>query len=206
MQLLLFPDSVGADLGLKDFAAISDGAVIEAQNYYRRMEDKLAIAQRAGKKDRVKAIHARICARRRDFHHQLNTRLVNSYGAIFVGNVNAQALSQTGMAKSVLDAGWSAFRTMLLYKGARTGVWVEEVDEAYSTQTCSVCESRTGPRGQEGRGVREWTCGECNTTHHRDVNAACNILAAGRRRQQQESPSLPRKRQPKAEGGEDVNK
>jgi len=173
---------VGIDLGLKDFAATSDGAVIEAQKYYRRMQDKLAMSQRAGKKDRVKAIHARISARRKDFHHQLSTGLVNSYGAIFVGNVNAQALSQTGMANSVLDAGWSAFRTMLLYKVARAVVWVEEVDEAYSTQTCSVCENRTGPRGQEGRGIREWTCGECSMKHHRDVNAACNILAAGRRR------------------------
>jgi transposase len=146
------------------------------------MEGKLAIAQRAGMKARVKAIHAKIAARRKGFHHQLITGLVNSFGAIFVDNVNAQALAQPGMAKSVLDAGRSAFRTMLLYKGASAGVWVEEVNEAYSTQTCSVCESRTGPSGQEGRGMREWICSGCRTAHHRDVNAAGNILAAGRRR------------------------
>jgi DNA-binding transcriptional regulator YhcF (GntR family) len=62
---------------LKDLAATSDVAVIEAQKYYRRMEDKLAMTQRAGKKDGVKAIHARISARRKDFHHQLSTRLAN---------------------------------------------------------------------------------------------------------------------------------
>lgn len=86
------------------------------------MEDKLAIAQRAGKNERVKAVHAKIAVRRRNLHHPLSTRLLNSYGAIFVGNVNAQASAQTAMANSVLDAGWNAFRTMLLYKGAGADV------------------------------------------------------------------------------------
>jgi len=178
-QLPLFGDSTGIDLGLKDFAATSDGAVIEAQQFYREMEQKLAIAQRANKKDRIKAIHARIAHRRKDFHHKLSTRLVASYGAIFVGNVNASALARTNQAKSVLDAGWSAFRTMLQYKCDSAGVWFDEVDEAYSTQTCSCCNKRTGPKGLEGLRIREWTCSECETAHHRDVNASINILAAG---------------------------
>jgi len=83
--------------------------------------------------------------------------LVNDHAAIFVGNVNAQGLAKTKLAKSVLDAGWSAFRTMLKYKSQQAGVWFEEVNEAYTTQTCSCC----------------------GTTHDRDVNAAKNILAAG---------------------------
>ena len=143
------------------------------------MEEKLAIAQRANKKDRVKAIHARIANRRKDFHHKLSTILVTSYGAIFVGNVNASALAKTNQAKSVLDAGWSAFRTMLQYKCDHAGVWFDEVNEAYSTQTCSCCKKRTGPKGLEGLGIREWTCSDCETAHHRDINAAENILAAG---------------------------
>jgi len=178
-QLALFNESIGIDLGLKDFAATSDGAVIEARRFYRALETKLATAQRANKKDRVKAIHARIANRRKDFHHKLGTRLVQGYGAIFVGNVNASALARTSQAKSVLDAGWSAFRTMLQYKCDRAGVWFDEVSEAYSTQTCSCCNKRTGPKGLEGLGVREWICSACGTGHHRDVNAAKNILAAG---------------------------
>jgi len=183
-QLSLFDGSVGIDLGLKDFVATSDGAVIEAQQFYRDLEPKLAVAQRGNKKARVKAIHAKIANRRNDFHHKLSTRLVNSYGAIFVGNVSASGLAKTRMAKSVLDAGWSAFRIMLQYKGDCAGVWFEEVSEAYSTQTCSscCCLPPERPKGIAGLGIREWTCSECGTNHHRDVNAAKNILAAGHRR------------------------
>lgn len=185
LQLSLFNDSTGIDLGLKDFAATSDGAVVEAQKFYRELEAQLATAQRANKKGRVKALHAKIANRRKDFYHKLSTNLTNSYGAIFVGNVNASALAKTNQAKSVLDAGWSAFRTMLQYKCDVAGVWFDEVNEAYSTQTCSCCKKRTGPKGREDLGSRitdstkEWSCSECGTTHHRDVNAAINILAAG---------------------------
>jgi transposase len=99
-QMSLFNDAAGIDLGLKDFAATSDGAVIEAQQFYREMEEKLAVAQRANKKDRFKAIHARIVNCRKDLHHKLSTRLAQGYGAIFVGNVNASALAKTNQAKS----------------------------------------------------------------------------------------------------------
>ena len=144
------------------------------------MEDKLAVAQRANKKQRVKAIHAKIANRRKDALHKLSTQLVNEYGAIFIGGVNAASLAKTRMAKSVLDAGWSAFRTMLRYKADDRGVWFEEVDEAYSTQTCSCCGSITGPKGVAGLGIRGWQCSVCGAEHDRDINAAKNILAAGR--------------------------
>ena len=174
---------VGIDLGLKDFATLSTGEKIEAQRIYRGAEQSLAIAQRANRKQRVKAIHAQIANRRKDFLHKLSTRLVKEHGAIFVGNVNACGLAKTRMAKSVLDAGWSTFRTMLQYKSIAAGVLFEQVNEAFSTQTCSSCgclpESR--PRGIAGLGIREWTCTECGEVHDRDTNAAKNILVAGRR-------------------------
>jgi putative transposase len=176
--------SVGIDLGLKSFASFSDELMesVEARRFYRNLQPRLASAQRAGKTARVKALHAKIAHRRKDFLHKLSTGLVKSHGAIFVGNVNASALARTRHAKSVLDAGWSAFRTMLQYKCAYAGVWFEEVNEAYSTQTCSACDSRAGPKGREGLGIRGWTCGACGAIHDRDVNAARNILAAGHRR------------------------
>jgi IS605 OrfB family transposase len=176
--------SLGIDLGLKTFAAFSDEAIppIEAERFYRDLEPTLARAQRARQRQRTRAIHAKIANRRRDFLHKLSTRLVKANGALVVGNVNASALAKTRQAKSVLDAGWSAFRTMLLYKCADAGVWFEEVDEAFSTQTCSVCNSRAGPKGRKDLGIRGWQCTVCGAIHDRNVNAAHNILAAGHRR------------------------
>lgn len=173
--------SLGIDLGLKAFAAFSDEAqpAVEAQRFYRDLQPALGIAQRAGKARRAKAIHAKIAHRRKDFLHKLSTRLVREYGAIFVGNVNAAQLAKTRQAKSVLDAGWSTFRTMLQYKCADAGTWFDEVNEAYSTVTCSSCGSRTGPKGVAGLRIREWTCCECGSSHHRDQNAAKNILQRG---------------------------
>ena len=171
--------AVGIDLGLKDFAGLSTGKPVAAERFYRDLEPALASAQRAGNKARVKAIHAKIANRRKDFLHQLSTELVAKHGAIFVGNVNAASLAKTRMAKSVLDAGWSTFRTMLQYKCDDAGSWFEEVNEAYSTQTCSACDARSGPKGLKELGIREWVCPVCGVAHQRDVNAAKVILARG---------------------------
>jgi len=176
-------ESVGIDLGLKDFATLSNGKKVEAQRTYIKYEQKLGIAQRAKQKKRVRAIHAKIKNIRNNHLQQLSTALVKNHAAIFVGNVNASKLAKTKMAKSVLDAGWTAFRTMLKYKCENAGVWFEEVNEAYTTQTCSCCGSRSSsPKGRTGLGIREWTCHECGITHDRDINAALNILALGHER------------------------
>lgn len=169
---------VGIDLGLKDFATLSTGEKIEAKRIYRGAEQALAVAQLARKKRRVKAIHAKTANRRADFHHKLSTRIVREFDYIAVGNINPAGLAKTNMAKSVLDAGWSSFRNMLAYKAVKHGAWYEEVDERFTSQTCSDCgalpDSR--PKGIAGLGIRGWTCSECGCTHDRDVNAAKNIL------------------------------
>ena len=175
--------SIGIDLGLKDLATCSDGVKLKAPKIYHQYEQKLAIAQRARNKKRVSAIHAKIKNIRQNMLHQFSHKLVNQHAAIFVGNVNAKALAQTKLAKSVLDASWTTLRTMLKYKCENAGVLFGEVNEAYTTQTCSCCGSRSSsPKGRIGLGIREWTCSACNTTHDRDVNAAKNILALGRER------------------------
>ena len=169
--------SVGIDLGLKECAVVSDGQRIEGR-FYRKLEADLGIAQRACKKERVKAIHAKIKNQRKDMLHKFSTKLVAGNAAIFVGNVSSAKLIKTKMAKSTLDAGWSMFKTMLEYKSHQAGIVFEEVNESYSTQTCSQCGSIEGPKGLEGLGVREWTC-SCGPVHGRDTNAAKNILAKG---------------------------
>ena len=137
--------AVGLDLGLKDLFCSSDGEQVQAQQFYRDLEPALAVAQRAGHKARVQAIHAKIANRRKDHLHKLMTALTRTNQAVFLGNVDASALAQIGMAKSVLDAGWSALRTMLQYKCDDAGVWFKEVDERYSTQDCSTCGPRPAP-------------------------------------------------------------
>jgi IS605 OrfB family transposase len=170
-------DTLGIDLGLKSFAALSDGRSIEAERFYRDLEPALALAQRAGRKARVRAIHAKIANRRNDFLHKLSSELVQQYPAIYVGNVSAQGLARTRVAKSVLDAGWSKYRTILGHKRDRAGVWFGEVNERHSTQDCHACGARTGPTGARDLSVR--ACRECGATHDRDTNAAINIRDRG---------------------------
>jgi putative transposase len=166
--------TVGIDLGLKSLASLSDGRKIEAPQIYRRHEHRLAVAQRAGNKRRVTQLHAKIRNCRRDFLHKATTELCREHALIAVGNVNSKQLARTRMAKSVLDAGWSTFRAMLKYKSAG----YVEVDEKFTTQTCSDCGVIGGPKGIAGLGVRQWDCSECGASHDRDVNAARNILIA----------------------------
>ena len=190
-QLNLFSnEEVGIDLGVKEFLATSNGIIVEANKYYRNQEDRLAIAQRANKKKKVKKIHVKIKNQRKDFNHKLSTKLSKIFSMIFVGDVNPSALAKTHMSKSVYDVGWSQFKTMLMYKCDSTGAWYEEVNEAFSTQVCSTCLTRCGPKGLKELGIREWTCSSCNTVHHRDINSAKNILACGLARLAVGIPSL----------------
>lgn len=175
--------AVGIDLGLKDCATASNGKQLHGR-WYRNHELALAKAQRAKKKKRVKAIHAKIKNQRKDDMHQFSTQLVKNNAAIFVGDVASAKLVKTKMAKSTLDAGWSSLKTMLEYKSHQAGIVFMEVNEAYSTQTCSCCGAipASSPKGRAGLRIREWTCSDCGAEHDRDVNAARNILAAGHRR------------------------
>ena len=161
--------AIGIDLGLKSLAGLSDGRKIEAPQIYRRYEQQLAALQRAGKRRHAKRLHAKIKACRVDFLHKVSTELAGQNAIIAVGNVNARALA----SKSVLDAGWSSFRKMLAYKAND----YREVDERFTTQDCSACGARCGPKGQKGLGIRAWGCSSCGESHDRDVNAARNILA-----------------------------
>jgi len=171
---------LGIDLGLKHQMACSDGVVYSRENLTRKHEDELAMVQRAHKKKRVKAIHAKIANCRKDWTHKTTAAIVNRAKLLVVGNVSSAKLSQTRLAKSVYDAGWSQLRTCLQYKARRLGVDYREVNEYCSTVTCSTCLARTGPSGLSNLGVRVWCCSACGSQHDRDVNAAHNILRSGR--------------------------
>ena len=151
---------------------------------------------------KVARTHARIADMRRDFLHKLSTRLIRENQTVViediaVGNLtkrcepkpdpdnpnhwlpNGQS-AKTGLNRSIMDAGWSEFRRMLEYKAEWYGRQLIIIDRYYpSTQTCSHCGAKTGPKGRGNLDVRAWTCPACDTRHDRDGNAAENILAAG---------------------------
>lgn len=176
---------VGIDLGLKTVATCSDGKKIEALRHYRQYEAALARESRAGNKRRVRAIHAKIANARRHHLHERTTELVRNNQFIAVGNVSPSKLAKTKMAKSVLDASWATLKAQLRYKASRHGAVFLEVDERFTSQTCSRCGviPASSPKGMGALGIRHWTCSCCGCSHDRDVNAAQNILRVGLERQ-----------------------
>ena len=182
---------VGIDLGLAAFAVLSDGTVVRSPKFLRRAERKLRRAHRAHgrkqegsrNKDKSRAqlagAHARVASKRADFHHQVSTRIIRDSQAVYVEDLCVAGLARTRLAKSVYDAGWSAFTRMLEYKAARYGRVFAKVGRFEPTsQVCSACGVRDGPKPLS---VREWTCAACGAVHDRDLNAARNVLALGRR-------------------------
>ena len=176
------PESVvGIDLGLKELATLSTGEKISTPKHYRRLEEKLGKAQRANKRRLARSIAAKIANARRDYLHKASARIALAHNVICVGNISSSKLARTRLAKSVLDAGWSTLRKQLEYKAIRHGSRYVEVEEAYTSQTCSACGAlpEERPRGIAGLEVRRWECGGCGASHDRDVNAALNIARIG---------------------------
>ena len=172
-------EAVGLDLGLKDIATTSDGAKLHSGHFYRNIEQKIASAQRHGHKRQAKRLHRTAARRRMDASHKFSREIVNKYQTIVIGDVSSLKLAKTRMAKSVLDAGWGMLKTQLQYKGQQAGR-CSIVNERNTTRACSSCKALTGPAGLDMLVVRTWVCSVCGDTHDRDVNAARNILSAGR--------------------------
>jgi IS605 OrfB family transposase len=181
--------AVGVDLGLTTFAALSTGQKVDNPRWLRQREKAVRRSQRnmarkrKGSNNAVKArrrvarLHARVADARRDFHHQLSTRLVREHQTVCVETLNVLALGRSKLAKSIHDASWGQFTQMLEYKARLYGRTLVKVDPWYpSSQVCSGCGRRDGPKPLK---VRLWTCPNCGVVHDRDLNAARNILAAG---------------------------
>ena len=174
-------EKIGIDLGLKSIVATSEGEVFEPNRSYRDAEKKLGSLQRAGRPRQAKRLHLKIKNRRLDRMHKLTRHLVNQAQWMNVGDVSLRFLAAGRRAKSAHDAAPGMFKAFLFYKGHWAGRSVYEVDEKHTTQTCSACLARTGPKGQKGLRVRRWVCTACGASHERDVNSACLIKAAAPR-------------------------
>ena len=178
----------GIDLGLTHFAVLSDGRKIASPTFLRRAEKKLRRAQRSlsrkqeGSANRDKArvkvarTHARVADARREFHHQLSTILIRDNQAVAVEDLAVRGLARTRLAKSVHDAGWSAFTAMLEYKARLYGREFHRIGRFEPTsQVCSACGIKDGPKSLH---VRAWQCQACGTWLDRDINAAVNVARA----------------------------
>ncbi|GIW32354.1 MAG: transposase [Meiothermus sp.] len=192
---------VGIDLGLKEFAVLSDGTHIAPPKFYRKGLSKLRRAQRAlsrkqqGSKNREKArkhlnrIHAKVRNQRQDWLHKLTTGLVQKYDGLCIENLNLKGMARTNeyrhrraagaaslLSKSVLDAALGEFRRQLEYKTVWHRKHLAVIDRYFpSSKLCSECGTLyTGLTLSD----RVWTCG-CGAVHDRDLNAARNIRAEG---------------------------
>jgi IS605 OrfB family transposase len=150
------PEEIGIDLGLKDQIACTHlAAPVSRANLTSKYAPQLTLAQRAKKTRRVKAIHAKIANCRKDWAHQVTTAIARQARLIAIGNVASQRLAKTRFAKSTYDAAWGITRALLRYKAIQLGAQYLEVNEHWSSCTCSVCLQRTGPRGLRQLGIRE---------------------------------------------------
>ena len=181
---------VGLDLGLHDTVVLNTGEKVGNPRFFHRDATRLAKAQRRlakkrlGSKNRDKArrtvarIHARIADRRRDFLHQLSTRIIRENQTICVESLRVKAMVRhPTLAQAISDVGWGELVRQLTYKAAWYGRDLVAVDKWYpSSKRCSDCGHVLSSVSLD---TRRWTCPECGSVHDRDVNAAKNVLAAG---------------------------
>jgi len=178
----------GIDLGLEAFATLSDGTRIVNPGWYRTAARALKTAQRRvsrrkkGSNRRRKAVallaksHQKVRRQRQDFHHKTALALVRENDTVYHEDLQVRNMVRNHhLAKSISDAGWSAFLGILSFKAACAGRRVIVVNPAFTSQTCSGC----GIMVQKGLSVRWHSCPECGTSLHRDHNAAKNIEWAG---------------------------
>jgi putative transposase len=178
----------GIDLGIEAFATLSDGTRIFSPGWYRKAERALKTAQRRvsrrkkGSNRRRKAItllakaHQKVRRQREDFHHKVALQLVQTNDTIYYEDLQtANMVRNHHLAKSISDAGWSAFLSILAFKAVCAGKRAIAVPPAYTSQTCSGC----GVMVSKGLSVRWHSCPACGTSLNRDHNAARNIERFG---------------------------
>lgn len=186
--------AVGIDLGIKDFAVLSDGRVFENQKYLKHNLKKLRVLQRKmsrryqrGKKIteqsknwfktklQVAKLHEKIKFQRTDFLQKLSTNISRMYDTVCVESLNVKGMLKNHcLAQAISDCGWGTFISLLKQKCFR----LVEIDKWFpSSQNCSCC----GYRNEKVKSlsVRVWTCPQCGTHHDRDFNASKNILREG---------------------------
>jgi putative transposase len=182
--------AVGIDLGLASLAVTSAGEKIAPPKFLRSALKRLRRLQRqlkhkqngsnrlAAARRQVATLHANIADKRLDFLHQLSTRIIRENQTVVLEDLNVSGmLKNKKLARSIADAGWRQFRTLLESKAEQYDRQVVVINRWLPTsQVCSACGHHDGKKELS---IREWQCPSCGTVHDRDINAALNILAAG---------------------------
>lgn len=181
-------ESVGIDVGLTDFATLSNREKIKNPRFFRRGEKKLAKAQRGfaktekGTKERRKKgkaiakIHSKISNQRKDFCHKESKKIIDRYQYICIEDLNIKKMiERSSFAKSILDASWNQFRQCLTYKAEEAGRKIGLVDPAYTTQDCSRCYYRE----RKALWERKHCCPNCGYCTTRDHNSSETIETRG---------------------------
>lgn len=186
--------NVGIDLGICDFAILSDGIKIENPQFYEQSEKKLAKLQRELSRKtigssrwenarlKVAKLQKHIANQRNDFLQKLTTTIISNYDVIAIEDLNVKEMKETDSKirnKRVGDVSWSEFRRMLTYKSQWYGKELYVIDRYYpSSQICHCCGHRDSKKLED---IRSWICPNCHSELDRDMNAAINILNEGLR-------------------------
>lgn len=200
--------AVGIDVGVANFAVLSDGTVVAPLNSFRRHERVLARAQRrlarketgsrnrAAARRRVARLHARIADARNDFLHKLSDAISKNHAVVCVEELNVRGMSasargsvdapgrrvrqKAGLNRAILDQGWGEFRRQLAYKCAWRGGRLVPVPPANTSRTCPAVDGGCGYVAAENRRSQaDFRCTRCDYANHADLVGALNIYAAG---------------------------